>query len=278
VSESDNDKADGSPIDYLPGGEVDRDPFFLEWKAGVVGRTNLLTRSEPNGQISLVRRKQNENVGPLFLLATPSLLVTDIASDNEIQLDNCLAGCVKNLVVYEFSIDGSRLQALYRSRFASWEQGKVVMKGNVQKSDTSDGTISSESLNGGEFDESSNPFAGIRGKPSHLNVSDLKTRLAETDSEVERFSFSVAIQKRYSTFVLPLIIALFTAPFALSLSRKGKVVTVGYAIGLWLLFMGVTNTFAQFGESGSLSAPIAVWSPLLIFSMLGVYLLSKVKT
>ena len=278
VSASDNDKADGSPIDYLPGGEVDRDPFFLEWKAGVVGRTNLLTRSEPNGQISLVRRKQNENVGPLFLLATPSLLVTDIASDNEIQLDNCLAGCVKNLVVYEFSIDGSRLQALYRSRFAFWEQGKVVMKGNVQKSDTSDGTISSESLNGGEFDESSNPFAGIRGKPSHLNVSDLKTRLAETDSEVERFSFSVAIQKRYSTFVLPLIIALFTAPFALSLSRKGKVVTVGYAIGLWLLFMGVTNTFAQFGESGSLSAPIAVWSPLLIFSMLGVYLMSKVKT
>ena len=152
------------------------------------------------------------------------------------------------------------------------------MSGKVEKSDLSEGKIAATILDYAKLDESLNPFDGIRGKPSHLNVNELKRRIADTDSEVERSSFAVSVQRRYSTLVLPLIIALFTAPFALSLSRKGKVATIGYAIGLWLLFTGITNAFAQFGESGSLSAVTAVWSPLLVFAMLGVYLLSKVRT
>ena len=39
--------------------------------------------------------------------------------------------------------------------------------------------------------------------------------------------FSTALQKRYSTPFLPFVIALFSAPFALSLSRKGRIVTIG---------------------------------------------------
>jgi len=77
---------------------------------------------------------------------------------------------------------------------------------------------------------------------------------------------------------LPLVIMLFTAPFALSLGRKGRVLTVGLAIGVWLLFMGLSNTFEQFGISGQLSAKLAVWNPLILFSILGAYLLTRVRT
>jgi lipopolysaccharide export LptBFGC system permease protein LptF len=78
--------------------------------------------------------------------------------------------------------------------------------------------------------------------------------------------------------VLPFVIALFTAPFALSLNRKGKAATVGYAVGLWLVFMAVTSVFEQFGLNGTLPASIAVWGPLSLFGMLGIYLLSRVRT
>jgi lipopolysaccharide export LptBFGC system permease protein LptF len=44
------------------------------------------------------------------------------------------------------------------------------------------------------------------------------------------------------------------------------------------LFMGITSVFEQFGQNGFLSPRFAIWSPLVLFSMLGVYLLSKVKT
>jgi len=75
-----------------------------------------------------------------------------------------------------------------------------------------------------------------------------------------------------------LIIAIFTAPFALSISRKGKAATVGLAIALWLVFMAVTSAFEQFGLSGTLDARLAIWAPAALFSLIGLFLLSRVKT
>ncbi len=199
------------------------------------------------------------------------------ASDNEMR-DDCNSSCARALTIYEFSLNRQELQSVYRTDRATWEKGKLIFRDTTEKVSLHDGKISTESLPGGELAEEFDPFNQIKGKPSHLNIGELKQRLANTESEVERRSFAVTIQKRYTTWVLPLIIALFTAPFALSLSRKGKVVTIGYAVGLWLLFMGTTSLFAQFGESGNLTPLIAAWSPLLLFSMLGVYLLSKVRT
>jgi hypothetical protein len=41
--------------------------------------------------------------------------------------------------------------------------------------------------------------------------------------------------------------------------------TVVYAAGIWLLFMGVTNIFDQLGQNGYISPEIAVWSPRYSF-------------
>lgn len=210
--------------------------------------------------------------------AASSSVAGSSASDNEKPCGDIIRRCARQVIVSEFSPTDQRLQIVYRAAFANWERGSLKMYGDVEKVSIVDGHIEREVVNGTEFPEDSDPFDEIRGKPSHLNVGELVRRSEKTASDVERRSFEVAIEKRYSTPLLPLIIALFTAPFALSLSRKGKVVTIGYAVGLWLLFIGSTSIFAQFGESGSLSPFMAVWSPLLFFSMLGVYLLSRVRT
>jgi len=130
----------------------------------------------------------------------------------------------------------------------------------------------------GELEENSNPFAEMTKKPSHLNVSETSAQIENSESEIEKRGFGIALEKKYTTLFLPFVIALFTAPFALSVSRKGKATTVGYAVGLWLLFMGVTSVFEQMGLNGYLSPEFATWSPVVLFSMLGVYLLSLVKT
>jgi lipopolysaccharide export LptBFGC system permease protein LptF len=88
----------------------------------------------------------------------------------------------------------------------------------------------------------------------------------------------VAVAKKQAVLFLPIVIGLFTAPFALSLRRKGKAITVGYAVGLWLLFTGITGVFEQFGLSGNLSAELAVWTPLFVFAAFGIYLLTKIRT
>jgi lipopolysaccharide export LptBFGC system permease protein LptF len=214
---------------------------------------------------------------PLSLIAPSPLMLAALASDNE-KTAPCPSVCVRNLTVYEFADGQAKLQTVYRTPAASWTGDRIVFNGPVEKSDLREGKISTETLNGGELAEADDPFAGLGGKPSHMTVSEIRREIAGSESEVERRSFAVALEKRYSTLLLPLVIALFTAPFALSLHRSGRVVTIGYAIGLWLLYTGVTNLFEQFGQSGFLTPAFAVYSPILIFSMLGVYLLSKVRT
>jgi lipopolysaccharide export LptBFGC system permease protein LptF len=212
-----------------------------------------------------------------FQLGAPS--DNAFASDNDTRSSTCPAVCaVRNLTIYEFDETGGNLQTLYRSKSAIWDDDLIRFEGPVEKTKLSADGISTSQSVGGELAEIANPFVEVRKKPSHLNIEETRAQLDSSEAEVERRSFAVALDKKYTTLVLPLVIALFTAPFALSLSRKGKVVTVGYAIGLWLIFMGLTNAFEQFGLNGSLAPSFAVWVPLVLFSMLGIYLLSRVRT
>jgi len=212
-----------------------------------------------------------------FRWAPVRALAVALASDNEKGGAPC-EGCVRNIVVYEFAESGSRLQTVYRATSAVWSGGKIRFDGPVEKDSFAEGKLSSETLDSAEIAEAHNPFTEIRTKPSHMTIAEIRSRVASSESDIERRTFAVALEKRYQTLFLPLLIALFTAPFSLSLSRKGKAVTIGYAVGLWLVFTGVTNVFEQMGMNGFLTPVMAVWSPVVIFSMLGVFLLSRVRT
>ncbi len=203
------------------------------------------------------------------------------ASDNASRLSGpCRRSVcsVRNLTVFEFSDKEGTLQTLYRGENAIWQDDAVRFDGPVDKTEISEAGVLTTQVADGEVIEEANPFAELRKKPSHLDISETRSQLDSSESEIEKRNFSVALEKKYATLVLPFVIALFTAPFALSLSRKGKVTTVGYAVGLWLLFMGLTSAFDQFGLNGSLPTSFAVWAPLALFAVIGIYLLSRVRT
>jgi lipopolysaccharide export LptBFGC system permease protein LptF len=204
----------------------------------------------------------------IYSFEIPETAAADSASRN-----------VSNLTIYQFTDDGTRLQSYLNTGAASWEKGKIKLLGEVEKTVWINELPQAEK--GGaerEIAENYNPFKQTSVKPAHLNSAELAGQLKIIESESEQRAFAVALQKKHSTLVLPFVLTLFTAPFALSLSRKGKVVTLGYAVAIWLVFMGVSSSFEQFGLSGYLSPEFAVWSPLLLFSLFGFYLLSKVRT
>lgn len=203
---------------------------------------------------------------------------SSVASDNE-KRDTAGANVwISNLTVYEFANNGADLQTVYRSQKARWAVGNVIFDGKVEVSEMNDGRISTSLAEGRALSEPLNPFVELRTKPTHLTSSELERQIAAADSETEQRNLTVALARKYTTPFLPFVMALFTAPFSLSMSRKGKAVTVGYAIGLWLLFTGTSGIFEQMGLNGLLRPSIAVWSPLVIFSLIGIYLLSKVRT
>lgn len=184
---------------------------------------------------------------------------------------------VENLTIYEFSDDNQKISTVYRSKEGIWKFNTIELI-NSEKLTFNNQTLEAQNIEKTELNENANPFNNLNQKPSHLNLQDTKNQIVESDSVNERRNLEMALQKKYSTPFLPLIIALFTAPFALSLNRKGKAVTVGFAVVLWLAFMGISSGFEQAGLNGSLSPVMSVWTPLMLFSMIGIYLFSKVKT
>jgi len=192
------------------------------------------------------------------------------ASDNEKRF-----GRVTRLKLFQ---DKAGVQALYRSENAVWDGGKLHFLGPVEIATFEPDGITRQVSDRAETPLEIDPTLGTNERPSHLSRRELVQRLEQTDSETEKRMFSVALQKRYATPFLPFVIALFSAPFALSLSRRGRIVTIGGAIGIWLLFTGITNIFEQFGQNGALTATFAVWPPLAIFAALGLFLLSRVRT
>ena len=199
-----------------------------------------------------------------------SFIHTRTASDNDIPHTG--------IWIYEFANNGESLQNIYRSDGAKWESGRILFSGNVKKSSFVNGRVENSVQSGGELPTPVDPFKEVRRTPSQVSIAEVRQRIDFSESDLEKTMFEVALERKWSTLVLPFVIALFTAPFALSLNRKGKAATVGYAVGLLLVFMAVTSIFEQFGLNGSLPPWVAVWAPLGLFAMFGVYLLSRVKT
>lgn len=198
------------------------------------------------------------------------------ASDNEKPV-GCV-GCVRDVTIYSLGDKGQRLQTVYRSNSGSWVSGRVNLTGNIERSDLEEGKVTNSVVTQASIEEKDNPFTEVRRKPTHLDSEDLANQVATAEAEVEQRSLAVALEKKQITLFLPLVMALFTAPFALSLSRKGKAATVGYAVALWLLFTGTSSVFEQLGLNASISPLLAVWSPPAIFALIGLFLLSRVKT
>ncbi|MBK9156243.1 MAG: LptF/LptG family permease [Chloracidobacterium sp.] len=198
---------------------------------------------------------------------------------NGAALAACHQTCpLSDLSIYEFADDGTNLRAVYSIPSASWQRERIVIEGTAELLELAESKIVARTVEGGEIQVESNPFIEIRTKPAHLNSAETRAQIEFSGSAAEERSFSVALQRKYSTPFLPLLIGIFTAPFALSLSRKGKAATTGYAIGLWLAFMGATSVFEQLGLNGTLPPAVAVWGPLAVFAAIGIFLLSRIRT
>jgi lipopolysaccharide export LptBFGC system permease protein LptF len=166
----------------------------------------------------------------------------------------------------------------YRSPSAQWTNGTLILKGSVERLEIGGGSVSRSTMGNTEVTFAKDPMFGISEKPSHLTRKELRSRMDDSESDTEKRMYAVALMKRYATPFLPLVIALVAAPFGLSLARRGRVLAVGGAIGMWLLFVGATSLFEQFGQNGVRSVSLAVWAPLAIFAALGIYLLSSLRT
>ncbi len=191
------------------------------------------------------------------------------ASDNE-------KSFVTDLTIYEFA--NNRIESIIKVGKAFWDVDKIKFIDQAEKISWKNNVVFSSKVNDYQYLEKNNPFQKKTSNSNHLNISQITSEINQSTSVKEKRNYSIALYKKYSTPFLPFIIILFTTPFALTLGRKGNVITIGYAIAVWLLFMGTISIFEQLGQSGFISPALSIWSPLVLFTVIGMYLLTKIRT
>ncbi len=184
---------------------------------------------------------------------------------------------VANPAVFSFDEGSHRLISISRGENARWSGGELtIANARITRFDGS--SVTDSAVESVSIREADNPFANLSEKPSHMSSRETQRRLESADAESEVRALDTSLHKKRTTLVLPLLIALFTAPFAVSLSRRGKAASVGFAVVGWLTYLAAASAAEQTALSGSLAPAIAVWAPLLIFGASGLYLFSRIRT
>jgi lipopolysaccharide export system permease protein len=75
-----------------------------------------------------------------------------------------------------------------------------------------------------------------------------------------------------------IIIALFGAPLATSTQRGGTAYGVGVSLGTTVVFLMLIQLTKAIGGKGLVPPDFAAWLPNIIFGVVGLYLLSRVRT
>ena len=75
-----------------------------------------------------------------------------------------------------------------------------------------------------------------------------------------------------------LVIMLFGAPLATTVKKGGAAFGVGVSLGSTLVYILLLRLFGAIGITGGLAPVWAAWTPNLIFLMVGVVLLARVRT
>ena len=114
---------------------------------------------------------------------------------------------------------------------------------------------------------------------SEMNYEELRRYIRDLQqSGFDVVRLRVQLNKKLSYPLITLIMAILAVPFSLSAAKKGAITGVAVAVGIAVVYTVVSRLFEAMGDLSQLPPALAAWSPDLIFTLLGAYLILKVPT
>jgi len=85
----------------------------------------------------------------------------------------------------------------------------------------------------------------------------------------------------YNNYAFPfssLVMVFIAIPFSFLMGNRGALFGIGIAVGISMIYWGALGIFSSVGATGVMSPLLAAFAPLVIFSLISVFLFFKIRT
>jgi LPS export ABC transporter permease LptG/LPS export ABC transporter permease LptF len=112
-----------------------------------------------------------------------------------------------------------------------------------------------------------------------MNFEELASYIRELKaSGLDTIRLQVQYHKKFAVPLFALIMALLSIPFAFVAGNRGAMAGVGISFGIAIAYWVLNSLFEQVGDLNQLPAAMAAWSPDILFSIAGLWFMTRMKT
>jgi lipopolysaccharide export LptBFGC system permease protein LptF len=130
-----------------------------------------------------------------------------------------------------------------------------------------------------EIDEAPSYFQKEVRSYKQMDYAQLRDYIGELQqSGFNTLPLQVQLHKKFAAPLFVFIMALLAAPFAFLTGSRGAMMGVGVSFGVAILYFVANSLFEQLGNAGQLPPQMAAWSPNALFTLVGAYLLTRLRT
>ena len=131
-----------------------------------------------------------------------------------------------------------------------------------------------------ELEEKPDYFMKEKTQPLQMNFYELRDEIAELKQSgfADTAALEVQLQKKFAAPLAALILALVSVPFAFSAGNRGGMAGFGISVIIFMAYWGLDRLLEEVGNQSQLSPQIAAWSPDIVFSLVGLYFVARMRT
>ena len=131
----------------------------------------------------------------------------------------------------------------------------------------------------GELVEAPDYFLKEVKQGKQMNYEELQHYIAElTQRGFDTVQLRVQFHKKFSVPLFALIMGLISIPFAFRSASRGAMAAVGISFAIAIAYIALNQLFEQVGNLNQLPPSLAAWAPDGLFSLAGLYFVSRMRT
>ena len=130
-----------------------------------------------------------------------------------------------------------------------------------------------------ELTESPDYFLKEAVQESQMNFLQLDRYIRDLrQSGFPTMKLQVQFYRKFAVPLFALIMAMIAVPFGFMVGNRGAMTGIGLSIAIALGYWGIGTLFEKMGDVNQLPATMAAWSPDVIFSLTGLYLMLRMRS